>query len=74
MIETLKDLKSLLKLCRANGVTEIKLDKVELKLGDAPPVSINPDIDELEDSEVSFTEALQVPLSNEEMVQFSAGA
>jgi CO dehydrogenase/acetyl-CoA synthase gamma subunit (corrinoid Fe-S protein) len=36
MINDLKDLKSLLKLCRSQGVTEIKLDTVEFKLGDMP--------------------------------------
>lgn len=36
MIESLKDLEKLLKLCRKQGVTEIKLSTVELKLGDMP--------------------------------------
>ena len=36
MIDDLKDLEKLLKLCRKQGVTEIKLGAVELKLGDLP--------------------------------------
>lgn len=36
MIDSLKDLEKLLKLCRKSGVTEIKLGTVELKLGDLP--------------------------------------
>lgn len=36
MISSLKDLEKLLKLCRKQGVTEIELDKVKLKLGDLP--------------------------------------
>lgn len=36
MIESLKDLEKLLKLCRKQGVTEIKLGSVELKLGELP--------------------------------------
>lgn len=36
MIETLKDLERLLKLCRKQGVQEIKLGVVELKLVDLP--------------------------------------
>lgn len=36
MIQNLKDLERLLKLCRAQGVMEIKLDTVEFKLGDLP--------------------------------------
>jgi len=39
MIESLKDLEKLLKLCRKQGVTDIKLGSVELKLGDLPPDS-----------------------------------
>ena len=34
MINDLKDLKALLKLCRSQGVTEIKLGTVEFKLGE----------------------------------------
>ena len=36
MISDLKGLEKLLKLCRKQGVTEIKLDGVEFKLGDLP--------------------------------------
>jgi hypothetical protein len=36
MIESLKDLEKLLRLCRKQGVQEIKLGSVELKLGDLP--------------------------------------
>lgn len=36
MITSLKDLEKLLKLCRKQGVTEIKLKDIEFKLGDIP--------------------------------------
>lgn len=36
MIESIKDLEKLLKLCRKQGVTEIKFGSVEFKLGDLP--------------------------------------
>lgn len=36
MITDLKDLQKLLKLCRAQGITEIKLQGVEIKFGDMP--------------------------------------
>lgn len=36
MIESLKDLQKLVHLCRKQGVTEIKLGSVELKLGELP--------------------------------------
>ncbi len=36
MIQDLKDLKALLKICRSQGITEIKLNGVEVKFGDLP--------------------------------------
>lgn len=36
MINDLSDLKKLLRLCRSQGVTEIKLGTIELKFGDMP--------------------------------------
>lgn len=36
MIKDLKELERLLKLCRKQGVTEIELGEVKLKLGDLP--------------------------------------
>lgn len=35
-IETFKDLEIIIKLCRKQGVSSIKVDNVELQLGDAP--------------------------------------
>lgn len=37
MVQNLKDLEKLLKLCRRQGVTEINLGSVSFKLGDLPP-------------------------------------
>jgi hypothetical protein len=36
MINDLKDLKALLKLCRSQGVTDIELGTIKLKFGDMP--------------------------------------
>jgi hypothetical protein len=36
MIQDLKDLQKLLKLCRSQGITEIKLQGVEIRFGDMP--------------------------------------
>jgi hypothetical protein len=36
MVQNLKDLEKLLKLCRRQGVTEINLGAVSFKLGDLP--------------------------------------
>lgn len=73
MIENLKDLKQLLKLCRSNGVTEIVWGSLSLKIQEAAP-STNPDIEEMEDQESAFMEAVEAPLTPEEMVSFAAGA
>ncbi len=73
MIESLKDLKSLFKLCRQNGVSEIKLNGVEFKMNDLP-VSTNPDIEEMEDAEEEFMKAVEAPFTTEEAVAFAAGA
>jgi len=37
LIESIKDLEKLLKLCRKQGVTEIKIHGAEIKLGELPP-------------------------------------
>jgi hypothetical protein len=47
LIENLKDLERLLKLLRKQGVTDFKMNGVELKLGDLP--SEPGDIAELEE-------------------------
>ena len=36
MINDLKDLQKLLKLCRSQGITDIKLGTIEIKFGDMP--------------------------------------
>lgn len=71
MIENLKDLKALLKLCRQNGVTEINLGSVSFKLGEVPK-AIAGDIEEMEEN--SFGEQLEAPLTPEELVAFASGA
>lgn len=54
MINDLKDLKALLKLCRSQGVTEIKLQGVEFKLGDLPIQPSKGSVDYAEDEEVQL--------------------
>lgn len=70
MIDSLKDLKALLKLCRSNGVTEINLGTVSFKLGELPR-TIAGDIEEAEEADFSDLES---PLTPEEMVAFANGA
>lgn len=71
MIENLKDLKALLKLCRQNGVTEINLGTVALKLGEMPVKPLEQSIeDDAEDIYESFPD--WVP-SAEELTFFANG-
>jgi hypothetical protein len=68
MIESLKDLKSLLKLCRHNGVTEIKIGNVELKLLEMPKVN-----NSVEEAEEDFSDFPDGPLTPEELTFFANG-
>lgn len=71
MIENLKDLKALLKLCRSNGVTEINWGKGSLKLGEAPK-TIAGEVEEIEED--NPMDNLESPLSPEELAAFANGA
>lgn len=46
MIKDLKELQALLKLCRKQGITEIKLHGVEIRFGDLPKKSTEADDDD----------------------------
>ena len=73
MIENLKDLQKLLKLCREHGVTEISLGSVSLKMVEAKEKG--PDsIEELEAKEEHFIDALQEPLGQGEWAALANGA
>lgn len=71
MVQSLKELEKLLKLCRKQGVTEIALGEVSFKLGDIPRVNSN--TDDIEDDEGEFINALETPMSQEEMAIFANG-
>ncbi len=65
MIKDLKELQALLKLCRKQGITAIKLDGVEIAFGELPKKSSDP-----EDAEDDIpTEGL----SPEQLLYYSAG-
>ena len=70
MIENLKDLKALLKLCRQSGVTEINLGTVALKLGDMPIRHPDQSIEDQEDVLQDFPDG---PLTPEELTFFANG-
>lgn len=63
MIQDLKDLKALFKMCRAQGITEIKLQGVEIKFGELPYSTEKP-------SNVSVEE--QTELSDEDLLYYSS--
>ena len=70
MIESLKDLEKLLKLCRKQGVTEIDLGTVRFKLGDLPQESNPIRIEEENDPYKSFPDG---ELSPEQLMFYSSG-
>lgn len=71
MIENIKDLERLLKLCRKQGVTEINLGTVSFKLGEleerTTPMTQE---EEIEDKYADFPDG---PLTPEELVFFANG-
>lgn len=70
MIDSIKDLERLLKICRKQGVTEIAVVGATLKLGDLPTKqSVEPVEYESDEIESPFDE----PLTAEELVAFSNG-
>jgi hypothetical protein len=73
VIETLKDLEKLLKLCRKQGVVELTLGQVSLKLGEpASPQNFNAMVDQEEanDPLENFPDGELTP---EELTFFASG-
>lgn len=75
MIQDLKDLEKLLKLCRKQGVTEIKLGTVEFKLKDLPESkhTSSAQEDEAPPSDNPYANFPQGELSPEQLMYYSAG-
>lgn len=71
MIESIKDLEKLLKLCRKQGVTEITVTGAHLKLGEAP---VKYSGESIEDQEDIINPEFNEPLTPEELVAFANGA
>ena len=72
MIDSLKDLEKLLKLCRKQGVTEIKVAGCEFKLGEMPTEQklVNIDQDVVTDPYANFP---QGDLTPEQLMFYSSG-
>lgn len=69
MIQDFKDLEKLLKLCRKQGVTDIKLGDIELKFGELP-IDLSKNIDINSDPYVGFPGGELTP---EQLMFYSAG-
>jgi hypothetical protein len=71
LIESLKDLEKLLKLCRRQGVTKINFDNVSLELGELP---IEKDrIDQTDEDDSPYGNFPQGELTPEQLMFYSAG-
>lgn len=72
MIENLKELEKLLKLCRKQGVIEIKLGTIELKLGELPydNTSVKNLAEEVGDKYQNFPDGELTP---EQLMFYSSG-
>lgn len=74
MISDLKDLKALFKICRIQGVTEIKLNGVEIKFGDMPQVQGSYQTESLSEDPVNpYANFPAGELSPEQLAFYSAG-
>lgn len=69
MIESLKDLEKLLKLCRKQGVLDIKLGQVEFRLGDLPAMRPG----DVEAEESPYSNFPQGELTPEQLIFYSSG-
>lgn len=67
MIENLKDLQALLKLCRKQGVTSIKIGSAEIHFGDLPKRASGTSDEE------STDETATDELTPEQLMFYSAG-
>lgn len=75
MVQNLKELRALLKLCREQGVLEIKVGEVSLKLGDLPVSDAakgvgSPADDALQDKYANFPDGMLTP---EQLIFYSSG-
>lgn len=74
MIQDLKDLQKLLKLCRSQGITDIKIHGVEIKFGEMPiqPGAIQA-IEMGQDATNPYANFPQEVLTPEQLMFYSSG-
>ena len=74
MINDLKDLKALFKLCRAQGITQFKMNGVEVSFGDLPvPQGTNQEQDLNQDPANPYANFPSGELTPEQLIFYSAG-
>lgn len=74
MINDLKDLKALFKLCRAQGITDFKMNGIEIKLGEMPVLRGTQQESQGEESESNpYAGFPQGTLTEEQLIFYSSG-
>ena len=73
MVQNLKDLEKLLKLCRRQGVTEINLGSVSFKLGDLPPEKDKSIENNFEDNDDPYANFPVGDLTSDQLAYYSSG-
>lgn len=74
MINDLKDLQKLLKLCRAQGITDFKMNGLEIKFGDLPITQrALSDMPSDEDATNPYGNFPQGELTPEQLMFYSSG-
>lgn len=73
MINDLKDLQKLFKLCRAQGITDFKMNGLELKLGEMPQQTSGQSINEDEITLNPYDGFPQEILNPEQLAHYASG-
>lgn len=73
MVDNLKELERLLKLCRKQGVGEITLEGVSFKLTDLPVQKSHFDADADDESKGPYSDFPEGDLTPEELTFFASG-
>lgn len=73
MISDLKDLQKLLKLCRAQGITDFKMNGLEIKFGDLPIVQGQAQQVAYQDPATQWSNFPPGELTPEQLAFYSAG-
>ncbi len=73
MINDLKDLKALFKLCRAQGITDFKMNGLDIKFGEMPQGQLASQEIQVDDPVNRYAGFPQGELTPEQLAFYSAG-